>query len=84
MEFLIGMAGALLTVVILCLSAAFGWWLRGRIGAGKPAIPEVAEQERQRLIADQEAFRQQLNYNAEMAYGMSGTQDKIGGDGDWL
>lgn len=84
MEFLIGMAGALLMVIILFLAGSAGWWLRGNIGEKKPEIPELAEQERQRLIADQEAFRQQLNYNAEMAYGMNDTGTGSGGDGDWL
>jgi hypothetical protein len=83
MELLIGMAGMVLILSVFGLGVCLGAMLRGR-DHGDPEPPktyvdgrstEEIEKERKRLIAEQEAFRQQMEYNAEMAYGMSGNEE---------
>ena len=60
--------------IALSAAAGFvaGWTLRRR--GGKPPekaeAPEMAEEERKRLRAEQEAFRQLQHYSAETAYGL--------------
>jgi hypothetical protein len=80
MDFLIGMIGALLVVVLFGLGVFLGWSLRGMTREQpKPyedgRSPEEIAKERKRLIEEQEAFRQQMEYNAETAYGMSGNEE---------
>ena len=85
MDIVLGMIGALLTVIFLCLAGAAGWWLRGKAEEyRKPDPAAPGEAERKRLIDDQEAFRQQMNYNAETAYGMRQLSGEDGGDNRWL
>lgn len=88
MEVIIGMAGALLAVILFALGAACGAALsKGlptRTGGRAPASEghvELTEDERKKrefLIKEQDAFRDMMRYNAETAYQMGGS---IGGDG---
>lgn len=79
MSFLYGMIGALTTVVILCAAGSVGWWLRGKMEAQKkPTPPSVGEQERKRLIAEQNAFREMMNYNVSTAYQTGRDMDEEG------
>lgn len=85
MDIVLGMIGALLTVIFLCVAGCAGWWLRGKAEEyRKPAPSSPGEEERKRLIADQEAFRQQMNYNVETAYCMRQLDSEDGGDNRWL
>lgn len=79
MSFLYGMIGAFTTVVILCAAGAIGWWLHGKAaGLKKPIPPSVEEQERNRLIAEQNAFREMMNYNVSTAYQTGRDMDEEG------
>ena len=79
MSFLYGMIGAFTTVVILGAAGAVGWWLHGKVtGLKKPTPPSVGEQERQRLIAEQNAFREMMNYNVSTAYQTGHDMDEEG------
>lgn len=81
MEMILGMAGALLAVILFGVGGLCGWVLRGKTERPREAQPqELTEEEkrkREALIKEQEAFRKMMSYNQEAAYGMSGT----GGDG---
>ena len=71
-----GLIGALLGIGIFM----FGFWFGKETSQPKKADPmepteeEMKEirEERERLIADQKAFRELMNYNADMAYGITG------------
>ena len=73
---LFGMLGAILCIGIFC----FGFWLGKemnqpkKIDPTKPTDEELAQiqEERRRLIQDQEAFRELMNYNVDVAYGVTG------------
>lgn len=69
MEFLYGFAGALAVIALLGLGFFVGWKVRknSRVVTAK----ELGEQERKRLIAEQEAFHLLQNYSVERAYGMA-------------
>lgn len=76
METILGMLGALVGIGIF----VFGFWLGKEMNKPKkvdPAQPtdeELAQiqEERRRLIQDQEAFRELMNYNVDVAYGVTG------------
>lgn len=77
MEFLYGMIGALATIIFLCAAVAAGWLLRGKVEAEKkPDPPSVEEKERKRLIEEQDAFRDMMNYNSATAYQLNNDMDK--------
>ena len=75
MEMILGMLGALVGIGIF----VFGFWLGKEMNQPKkvdPAQPtddELAQiqEERRRLIQDQEAFRELMNYNVDVAYGVT-------------
>ena len=75
-EMLLGAAGALIVLALLgggfCLGWKAGEWAKLR--QGRIAEKEAGLEERRRLMEEQKAFRQMLNYNAETAYGMNGRQ----------
>lgn len=85
MEVIIGMAGALLAVILFALGVACGVLL-SRARSGKAVSPagrveqltEAEQKKREFLIKEQDAFRDMMRYNAETAYQMGGG---IGGDG---
>ena len=76
METIFGLIGALVGIGIFM----FGFWF-GR-ETYKPKKTETADptedelnriqEERRRFIEDQQAFRELMNYNADMAYGVTG------------
>ena len=76
METIFGLIGALVGIGIFM----FGFWF-GR-ETYKPKKTETADptedelnriqEERRRFLEDQEAFRNLMNYNADMAYGVTG------------
>ena len=77
MAFVYGMIGAFASVIFLCAAATAGWWLRGKVEAQKkPAPPCVEEKDRKRLIAEQNAFRDMMNYNVSTAYQLNSDMDK--------
>jgi hypothetical protein len=78
MELLMGMAGVLLSAGIFLLGLCLGGLFREeRPGCSvEERNAEEIEQERRRLIEEQEAFRMQMEYNADVAYGMSGTEER--------
>lgn len=73
---IIGMIGALVGIGIFC----FGFWLGKeltqpkKVDPSQPTDEELAQikEERRRLIQDQEAFRELMNYNVDVAYGVTG------------
>jgi len=70
MSFVFGALGAVAVFGLYALGVFTGWKLHKRFF--KPNAPSPSEIERQRLIAEQEAFSKMQNYNAETAYGMNG------------
>lgn len=76
METIFGLIGALVGIGIFM----FGFWF-GR-ETYKPKKTETADptedelnriqEERRRFLEDQQAFRELMNYNADMAYGVTG------------
>ena len=76
MEIIIGMLGAFVGVGIF----VFGFWLGKEMNKPKKVDPSEPtedelnriQEERRRFLEDQEAFRNLMNYNADMAYGVTG------------
>lgn len=76
MEALLGLLCSLLGIGLFVL----GFWFGKEMGQPKkvetadPTEEELhqIQEERRRLIEDQEAFRNLMNYNADMAYGVTG------------
>lgn len=85
MEVIMGMAGAVLAVILFLVGAACGWVLRSKVLTPTPTpasdkpLTEAETKKREELIREQEAFRQMMNYNVEAAYGIGGKEAK--GDG---
>jgi uncharacterized membrane protein len=77
MELLMGMTGALLILGGFFLGLGLGREHRDekKEGYREARSAEEIAKERRRLIEDQEAFRQQMEYNADVAYGMSGNEE---------
>lgn len=71
MSFVFGALAAVLWAGCMAAGVYLGWKAHEKYG--KPELPEMQEAERKRLIAEQDAFRQQMNYNADMAYGLDGS-----------
>lgn len=91
MEIMLGVFCAMFTVAMVAVGLAAGFAI-GWVVSGRPerrrdrkqtdTVAEIPESERkrlERLKADQDAFRQMMNYTQETAYGMGGSE--IGGDG---
>ena len=79
MEYLIfGAAGVLLVLAALAAGVVLGW--KGRIAWQKHTRQAVAkestEEERRELEAEQRAFSSLLNYNADMAYKVEGSESR--------
>jgi len=73
-EMLLGAAGALVALMLLGIGFAVGWKASRWATGGNGRTEESSEEERRRLMAEQKAFHQIMNYNAETAYGMNGRQ----------
>lgn len=81
MEVILGMAGALLSVILFLAGGACGWVLHSK--AQTPSIPasdkplsEAEQKKREEMIREQDAFRKMMSYNAEMAYDMYSEEAK--------
>ena len=77
-EVLFGALGALAALGLLGGGFCLGWKVR-RWAALRSVEKEEKQselEERRRMIAEQKAFRQMLNYNTETAYGMNGRQSE--------
>lgn len=76
MATVVGLIGALVGIGLFL----FGFWFGKEMNKPKkvdPTEPTEEEmkqirEERERLIEDQKAFRELMNYNADMAYGITG------------
>jgi hypothetical protein len=71
MTFIYGFLGAVLALGVFATGAICGWRLNEKMREKKAVIAEqqVGEEERRRLKAEQDAFRQLINYNTSVAYG---------------
>lgn len=71
MTFFYGFLGAVLALGVFATGAICGWRLNEKMHEKKAVIAEqqVGEEERRRLKAEQDAFRQLINYNTSVAYG---------------
>ena len=71
MTFFYGFLGAILALGVFATGAICGWRLKEKMREKKAVIAEqqVGEEERRRLKAEQDAFRQLINYNTSVAYG---------------
>lgn len=66
----------MLGAALMIATFAAGWALGARRTArGAPALPEAAE--RERLLAEQNAFRELLRYSPETAYGAAVTDGEV-------
>ena len=76
---LYGALGVLLVLGLFGLGFFMGW--KGRMfwqkHTAKAVATELSEQERRELRAEQEAFRQVLNYNVDTAYGLAPSLDEL-------
>ena len=63
---LFGMTGGLLALGVFWMGWRFGRTCRA---ADRPTAETPDEQERQRLLAEQQAFRALMHYSPEIAYG---------------
>ena len=77
MEILIGMLGAVICIGIFILGFFFGRETvkPKTVDLTEPTPDELVQiqEERQRLIDDQKAFRELMNYNANIAYSVKPT-----------
>ena len=77
MEILIGMSGAVICIGIFILGFFFGReTVKSKtVDLTEPTPDELVQiqEERQRLIDDQKAFRELMNYNANIAYSVKPT-----------
>ena len=91
MEIMLGVFCAMFAVAMVAVGLAAGFAI-GFVVSGRPErrggrkqtepaaeIPAEEKKRFERMLADQDAFRQMMNYNQETAYGMGGTER--GGDG---
>ena len=70
---LYGALGALGVLGIMAIGALIGWKANNAFRKHSAAVvaEEASEEERRQLIAQQRAFEDMINYNVDMAYGMS-------------
>lgn len=74
---LYGALGVFLALLLLSGGFFLGWRASAKINdkTAQREARELSEQERKRLIEDQAAFSQLLNYNADTAYGLQDTPE---------
>lgn len=64
-----GIIGFALAAALFISGFLLGWRMRGERYRA-PTPEELGEQERKRLISEQNAFRELINYNTDVAYGL--------------
>ena len=69
MDMLMGALGALFVMGLLALGFFAGWKAHKRFC--RPAAKSATDEELRRMQAEQDAFRQMQNYNADTAYGIT-------------
>ena len=83
---LYGALGAVLVLLLFGFGVFVGVKLHAKYtaieAARKPKLETPEEAERRRLIEDQKAFRTQMGYNADMAYGFSMSDQYTAEDGE--
>lgn len=83
-DFIFGALGVLLALAVLGLGFFGGWRARGmwerRIR--RKSREELTEQQRRELLAEQRAFGAMMNYNADVAYGLTPTLEDIAAGGE--
>lgn len=68
--FVYGFLGALMALLLFSSGAVVGWAVhRFYAKSQTPSVESPGEQERRRLIEEQQAFRLLQNYSVERAYG---------------
>lgn len=74
---LYGALGALCVFGLVAVGVLIGWKANNafRKHSTAAAAEEASEEERRQLIAQQQAFESMLNYNADMAYGVTAGMD---------
>ena len=77
MEFVIGFAGMLLCLLLLCGGGVIGWKLKvaDLNRTQRVTAEQLTEKQRQQLIEEQQAWQELHNYNVETAYAIP-RQDK--------
>ena len=72
MQFIYGVLGVVLALVLFGLGVFVGWQVQERMiqMARKSYAEELTEKERDELKAEQEAFSTLMGYNVEVAYGL--------------
>ena len=83
---LYGALGAILVLLLFATGVYVGYKIRVKIEAHeaerRPKLETPEEEERRRLIEDQKAFRTQMGYNADMAYGFTMSDQYTAEDGE--
>ena len=78
MTYVLGLIGALVGIGIFMFGFWFGkeMYQTKKIDPAEPTDEELVKirEERDRLIEEQKAFRELMNYNANTAYGVTGTK----------
>ena len=78
-EILIGVLSFILVAAVFSGGVFVGWKLRSE-KLRPPTPEELGMEERKRLIDEQNAFRDLLNYNAGVAYGVTVADEDAGGE----
>ena len=80
--FIFGFLGALMALLLFSAGVAAGWAARRFYVRGQsPSVEAPGEQERRRLIEEQQAFRLLQNYSAERTYGQLNDFEQTGESG---
>ena len=75
MAFILGFLGAVIGVMLLGITGAAGWILRGVYDERcYPDCPQPGETEQKRMAEQQQAINCLQNYSAERAYGLVGEE----------
>ena len=84
LNFIFGAIGALVVIALIAIGFVIGWHANNafRRHSTRVAAEEASEEERRQLIADQRAFETMLNYNQDIAYGITKLESEMVGEED--